>query len=36
MTIPLLGGFAIIFVFCIMIGLLILEPGTKERNEKLK
>jgi hypothetical protein len=35
-VIPLIGGMAIILVFCVMIGLLILEPGSKEREAKLK
>lgn len=32
--VPLVGGLAIILVFCAMIGFLILEPGTKEQIEK--
>ena len=35
-AIPLIGGMFIIGVFLLMIGLLILEPGTKEREAKLK
>ena len=31
---PLIGGLAVILIFCFMIGLLIMEPGTKERLEK--
>jgi len=30
----MIGGLAIILVFCFMIGLLILEPGTKEQDSK--
>ena len=36
---PLAGGLIIIFVLCLMIGALVLEPGTaeqKERQERLK
>ena len=33
---PLIGGAAIILVFCFLIGLLILQPGTKEMAQKKK
>jgi len=33
-TVPLIGGLSIILMFCFMIGLLILEPGTKEKKAK--
>ena len=33
-VVPLVGGLAIIAVFCAMIGLLILEPGSKEQAER--
>ncbi len=34
MLVPLIGGLSIILVFCFMIGLLMLEPGTKEKEAK--
>jgi len=33
-TLPLVGGLCVILVFCFMIGLLILEPTSAEREEK--
>ena len=33
---PVVGGVFVIMVFCVMIGFLILEPGTKGQEEKKK
>lgn len=31
---PLLGGLCIILIFCFMIGILILEPGSQEKERR--
>ena len=33
---PLIAGFAVIFVFCLMIGFLILQPDSKGQEAKRK